>query len=182
MDIHQKRLQTPTTPAQVLNPVASALLDSQVLVIPRDELLWLMGQKPDLAMRVTKLVGLRRRRIENRLRNIMFRPNRDRILLLLAELLESHGQQVGEHWEIRLRLSHQELASLIGATRETVTVTLGQLQLERLIRIERRLIKVLDRNRLIAEANGAPIAVADMGSRVPAPKSAAARRGPLELK
>jgi CRP-like cAMP-binding protein len=168
--------------SQPRNEYAEAVLDSQVLVIPRDELLWLMGQKPDLAMRVTKLVGLRRRRIENRLRNIMFRPNRDRILLLLAELLDSHGQQVGEHWEIRLRLSHQELASLIGATRETVTVTLGQLQLERLIRIERRLIKVLDRKRLVAEANGSPISVPDKARHVPVPKSGVARGGPLELK
>jgi CRP-like cAMP-binding protein len=156
--------------SQPRNEYAEAVVDSQVLMIPRDDLLWLMGQQPDLALRVTKLVGLRRRRIENRLRNIMFRPNRERVLLVLAELLESHGQQNGNHWEIRLRLSHQELASLIGATRETVTVTLGQLQLERLIRVERRLIKVLDRNRLLAEANGSPTASVQRPSHAPIPK------------
>jgi CRP-like cAMP-binding protein len=59
---------------------------------------------------------------------------------------------LGPNWQIRLRLSHQELASLIGATRETVTIVLGQLQLEGFIRVKRRCITVLDRDRLAAES------------------------------
>jgi hypothetical protein len=43
---------------------------------------------------------------------------------------------------------------LIGATRETVTLTLGQLQDEKLIRVQRRRLAVLDRPRLAAEAAG----------------------------
>ena len=72
----------------------------------------------------------------------------------LLELLASHGRPAGRGWEIGLRLSHQELASLIGATRETVTGTLGRLQKERLIVVTRRRITVLDRGRLAAEVNG----------------------------
>jgi CRP-like cAMP-binding protein len=139
---------------QPRNEYAEAVTDAQVVVIPREELLWLMSQRPDVALHVTKLLGFRVRRIENRLRNIMFRSNRERIVALLLELLESHGQRHGTGWEIRLRLSHQELANLIGATRETVTVTLGKLQYERLVQVRRRKIVVLDRGRLQAEATG----------------------------
>src|SRR5439155_7688767 len=104
---------------------AEAVEEARVLAIPREEVLWLMGRRPDVAMHVTKLLGLRRRRIENRLRNILFRSNRERTVALLMELLEAHGQRMANGgWEIRLRLSHQELANLIGATRETVTGTL----------------------------------------------------------
>jgi CRP-like cAMP-binding protein len=130
---------------------AEAVEDSRIAAIPREDVLWLMEQRPDVALRVTKLVGLRRRRIENRLRNILFRSNRERIVSLLLELLEQYGQARGPFWEIRLRLSHQDLANLIGATRETVTVTLGQLQRDRLVRVDRKLITVLDRARLAAE-------------------------------
>jgi CRP/FNR family transcriptional regulator len=73
---------------------------------------------------------------------------------LLLELVQAHGELQGKCWEIRLQLSHQELSNLIGATRETVTLTLGQLQRENLILVRRRRITVLDRNRLTAEANG----------------------------
>jgi CRP-like cAMP-binding protein len=133
---------------------AEAVEDSHALAIPREELLWLMGRRPDVAMSVTKLLGLRLRRIENRLKNLLFRSNRERTVAVLLELLGSHGQLVGGRWEIGLRLSHQELANLIGATRETVTLTLGQLQKEGLVEVTRRRITVLDRGRLAAEGAG----------------------------
>jgi CRP-like cAMP-binding protein len=136
------------------NEFAVAAEPSRVVAIPRDDMLWLMGQRSDVMLSVTKLLGWRRRRIENRLRNILFRSNRERIVALLLELLETHGDSKGNVWEIRLQLSHQELSNLIGATRESVTLTLGQLQREKLILVRRRQIMILDRRRLTAEATG----------------------------
>jgi CRP-like cAMP-binding protein len=133
---------------------AEAVEDSQVVAIPRQDMLWLMGRRPDVALHVTQLLGLRRRRIETRLRNVLFRSTRERVAGLLLELVDSHGRQVAGGWEIRLRLSHQELANLIGATRESVTLSLGRLRAERLIRVSRRQIVVLDRAGLCAEAEG----------------------------
>jgi CRP-like cAMP-binding protein len=141
---------------QPRNEYAEAVGDCRVIALLREDLLWLMAQRPDVALSLTKLVGLRRRRIENRLRNVLFRPTRERLLSLLQELLEFHGRPAGGAWEIGLRLSHQELANLIGATRETVTLALGQFQREGLIRVNRRLITVVDRRRLEAAANGLP--------------------------
>jgi CRP-like cAMP-binding protein len=136
------------------NEHAEAADDSRVLAIPRGELLWLMGRRPDIALSVTKLIGLRLRRVENRLKNILFRSNRERTVAVLLELLDSHGRAERGRWEIDLRLSHQELANLIGSTRETVTLTLGQLQREGLIAVNRRRITVLARDRLAAQATG----------------------------
>jgi CRP/FNR family cyclic AMP-dependent transcriptional regulator len=130
---------------------AEAVTDSQILAIPRDDLLWLMGQRPDFALAITKLVGWRRRRIENRLRNVLFLPSRERLVRLLLELIESHGDRTGNQCVLRVRLSHQDLASLVGVTRETVTVVLGQLRATGLIRVHRRRIAVLDCQRLARE-------------------------------
>ena len=131
---------------------AEAVSEATVIALAREDLLWLIAQHADLSMKITKLVGLRRRRIENRLRNILFRSTRQRVAALLLELLESHGQAQGKGWMVRLPLSHQELANLIGATRESVTLTLGRLQVEGLIRMRRRHLVVLDRERLAGEA------------------------------
>jgi CRP-like cAMP-binding protein len=133
---------------------AEAAEATEVLAITREDLLRLFEQRPDVVMQITKLIGLRRKRVETRLRNLLFRSNRQRIAGLLLELLESHGERNGKGWAIRLPLSHQELAGLIGATRETVTITLGQLQLDGLIRVQRRRISVLDRDGLETEARG----------------------------
>ncbi len=133
---------------------AEAATDCEILVLPRWELLSLMERRPDVALSVTKLIGVRRRRIENRLRNVLFLSSRDRLLRLLAELVEAYGQWTGDRCQIRLALSHQELAGLVGVTRETVTATLGQLQAEGLILVQRRRITVLDYERLVDEGSG----------------------------
>ena len=147
----------------------------QVLVIPREDILALMGTRPDIALSVTKLIGLRRRRIETRLRNLLFLPSRDRMLHILLELAETHGDRTGNRVEIRVPLSHQDIASLIGVTRETVTLTLGQMQSEGLVEVSRRRIAIRDLARLRAEAGGAPVPDAHAAEQRVAGKSAAAR-------
>jgi CRP-like cAMP-binding protein len=138
---------------------AEAVEDSLVLAVPREDVLWLMERRPAVALHVTKLLGFRRRRIENRLRNILFRSTRERTISLVLELLDSHGGRSDRGgWEIRLKLSHQELANLIGATRESVTLALGRLQREGLIAVQRRTIRVPDRTKLAAAADDLPLA------------------------
>jgi CRP/FNR family cyclic AMP-dependent transcriptional regulator len=152
------------------NEYAEAVEEAEILAIPRDEMLAIMEQRPDIAMHVTKLVGLRRRRIENRLRNILFHSNRERVVALLLELIETHGEQEADGWQIRLELSHQDLANLIGATRETVTLTLLRMKQEKLIKSHRRRIKVIDRDRLAQELN---VMAPNPESPTPAPPGAA---------
>ena len=143
---------------------AEAMEECHVLAIPREVMLWLMHRRPEFSLSVTKLVGARWRKIQNRLRNIMFHSNRERVLLILAELLESHGRKGADGWEIGLRLSHQDLASLIGATRETVTLLLGQLQEEGIVQIRRRRIIITDPDRVIGRnSNRSPRSVHENG-------------------
>ncbi len=133
---------------------AEAAEPTEVLALRRDDVLRLLEQRSDVVLQITKLIGFRRKRVETRLRNLLFRSNRQRVAGVLIELLDSHGQRNGRGWEIALPLSHHELAGLIGATRETVTITLGQLQLDGLIRVRRKLITVVDRDGLATEAQG----------------------------
>jgi CRP-like cAMP-binding protein len=151
------------------NEFAEAVEASQVLAVPRDDVLWLMSRRPDIALHVTKLFGFRLRRIENRLRNILFRSTRERVAALLLELVDTHGQKDAEGWEIRARLSHQDLANLIGATRESVTVTLGQLQREGVLVVRRQCIRIVKRARLVAEVDARPPAAAEISSRAGLP-------------
>jgi len=123
---------------------AEATEPSSVLSLPTTELFWLMEQHPQMALSITKIIGLRRRRIENRLRNVLFYSSRDRLIHLLRELADAYGEQIGDLYEIRLPFSHHELAGLIGVSRETVTNVLGQLQLEGSVRVARRRITILD--------------------------------------
>ena len=119
---------------------AEAMEASHVIKLPRLELQQLMQEHADVAIGVTKLIGLRRQRIERRLKSLLFRSNRERLVHLLLELAEKYGRRGPEGVELSVKLSHQELASIIGSTRETVTVVLGELQNEGRVIIRRRQI------------------------------------------
>jgi CRP/FNR family cyclic AMP-dependent transcriptional regulator len=127
---------------------AETIEDSTVVLIPGDEVQRLMREHPDVSLGITKMIGLRRRRVEQRLKNLLFLSNRDRLTHLLLELAEQYGRPTNRGVELSIRLSHQDLASVIGSTRETVTVALGEMQVEGLLRVGRRKIEILDTNRL----------------------------------
>lgn len=124
-----------------------------LVLLPKEALSQVLRKYPELVLGVTKLIGLRRQRVEKRLRNLLFRSNRERVIHLLLELSEKYGQRTEAGITLNIRLSHQEMASIIGSTRETVTVVLGQLQKESLLKIARRRVIILDLDRLAGEVN-----------------------------
>ncbi len=135
---------------------AEAAEASQVILIPADEIRRMMNEIPEISLGITKLIGLRRRRIERRLKYLLFRSNRERLTHLILELAEKYGYATREGVALSIKLSHQELANIIGSTRETVTVVLGELQAEGSLRLGRRRIVLTDVKRL-AESVSAPV-------------------------
>ncbi|MEZ6078873.1 MAG: Crp/Fnr family transcriptional regulator [Pirellulaceae bacterium] len=129
---------------------AETVQNSTVVLLPGDHLRQLMEESPGLALGVTKLIGLRRKRVERRLRSLLFRSNRERLTQLLLDLTDQYGNATTEGVEMGIKLSHQDLASIIGATRETVTTVLGEMQSEGLLRIQRQKLILLDLPRLAA--------------------------------
>ncbi|MBX3424183.1 MAG: Crp/Fnr family transcriptional regulator [Pirellulales bacterium] len=127
---------------------AEAIEKSLIVAIPRDLMVQLVEENPALSLGVAKLFGMRRLRIERRLKYLLFRSNRDRLIHLVLELAERYGRQTDAGVELKIKLSHQDLASVIGSTRETVTVLLGELQNEGLIQLGRRRLTILDLEKL----------------------------------
>lgn len=124
-----------------------AMAASVVIQIPVGEVQQFMKVSPAFSMDIARLIGVRRRRIERRLKNLLFRSNREKLVHLLLELVEQYGSQNGIGVELGIPLSHQELANVIGSTRETVTITLGHLRDEGLIHLARQriVLKRMDR-------------------------------------
>ncbi len=115
-----------------------------------------MAARPDVAFEITKLVGLRRQRIERRLKNLLFLPNYDRLVHLLLDLAEQFGVHTDDGIRLRVKLSHQDMANLIGSTRETVTVTLGQLRAEGSVECGRRKLTITNPRKLADSVNRQP--------------------------
>lgn len=138
---------------------AETMEKSTVVQIPRDILYEAMQKHAELAVGITKLMGLRRQRIERRLKSLLFRSNRDRLVHVLLELAEQYGEQTADGVLISLRLSHQDLASIIGSTRESVTVALGELQNDGTLIVKRRRVILTDLPALASSIDASPPAI-----------------------
>lgn len=122
--------------------LAETLDDALICAIRREDFTRYLREHPGLMVRLTKLMGFRLRKIQSRVEDLVFRDVPARLAHLLLELKKTDG--VPEGGGIRVKLTHQEMANLIGCSRETVSATLGQFRKRRLIRIDGRSITILD--------------------------------------
>lgn len=130
------------------NETAEAMEKTTAVVIPRNTVLHAMQNHPEVCRRLLEMVCSRVQNTENRIKSMLFRSSRDRLVSLLEELASRYGKQTQAGTLIDQKFSHQDLANLIGATRETVTITLGELQTEDLISVERRRITLRTQSQL----------------------------------
>ncbi len=105
---------------------AQAVAYSHVLIciISRQELIKMISSNPELGLRLTKIIGFRRRVIENRLENLVFRSVIEKLAALLLELKDQFGKETEAGVLIDITLTHKDLANLIGASRTTVSENL----------------------------------------------------------
>jgi CRP-like cAMP-binding protein len=87
----------------------------------------LSGNTPRL-MRVTRQIAERLKRAESRVEHLVFDDARSRLIAMLLELADDFGEKAGERVRLAICLSQADLASLIGATRQTVNAILTELR------------------------------------------------------
>lgn len=94
-----------------------------------DHFVALLNSRPDMAVRYSKLIGLRMKRFENRLVHILQKDVKTRLMLFLEQLLrdaKNHRQVSGSEVRIDNYLTHEEIAQLIGTSRQTVTTLFNE--------------------------------------------------------
>lgn len=123
---------------------AEALDDALICVIPRKDFDRYLAMHPNVTVKLTKLIGLRLKKIQSRVEDLVFRDVPARLAHLLLELRKSEGVAEGSGSRLRVKLTHQEMANLIGCSRETVSTVLGQFRDEALIRMDGRALVILN--------------------------------------
>ena len=132
-----------TAPATV-----TAATRSVILSLSRarfDELL----QKPRFARSLLDELCARCRAAWQQIELVSHRDAEARIRMALYRLCQSHGRSTDEGTRIDLRLTHRELANMVGVTRETATRALMRLEGLKLIQVDERFFVVAEPDRLI---------------------------------
>lgn len=120
---------------------AIALEAAVVTVVSREAFLKLLALVPTLGLNFIRLLSKRLARVERLLAESSHTWSYHRLARLLLQLSEKYGEEVPKGTLINLRLTHEDLANLIGTTRETVTTQLNRFRRMGLVsRQARRLI------------------------------------------
>lgn len=122
---------------------AETLDDALICVIPRKDFDQYLAMHPSVMYKLTKLIGLRLKKIQSRVEDLVFREVPARLAHLLSELGKTEGVAEKQGIRLNVKLTHQEMANLIGCSRETVSTIMGQFRDDGLIQTDGRTITIL---------------------------------------
>lgn len=91
---------------------------------------------PGLSIRVTKMIGFRRWKLENKLIDLLYGSVEQRLAKTILNLLDDFAVPHARGYLLKIKLTHQDFADLIASTRETVTATLTRLKNDGLLEVE----------------------------------------------
>ncbi len=128
---------------------ATTVDDAEIYLIPSNDFRQLLRRHPEIALKVIKVLGQRLRQAMELVRDLSFKQAPHRLAGLLLKLARESGSETADGTvEVDLSMSRQEIAEVVGTSRETVTRELKKLERAGIIRIDRRLVTILDRERL----------------------------------
>jgi CRP/FNR family transcriptional regulator, cyclic AMP receptor protein len=123
---------------------AEALEDTLVLSIAAPTLLAYMRNHPQLTVWLNHQLSRQRHSLDRRRRDLVFLEVSQRLAQALLQLARDDGEPNDSGMRIRGKMSHQDLAHLVGSTRETVTKILGEFRNAGLLELGYRRIVVTD--------------------------------------
>lgn len=125
-----------------------AFEDTLLCGMHSQDFLALIRRQPEVMLHVMKVLAERLRAAQEEIADLAFRDVPGRLASLLLRLAQAYGDTSTSGQRLALRLTHQDMAAMIGSTRETVTAILSRFRDDRLIAFDHRHIVIRDREGL----------------------------------
>ena len=123
---------------------AEATEPSDICVLRREDLERLVRSNPGVGLAMMRVLSERLRACEERLEDIGLKDVPTRLAGLILQLAESEGVMTPEGPKIPAHYTHRQLASMIGASRESVTRAFTKLRRGGAVELKDRRIYVRD--------------------------------------
>ena len=127
---------------------ATAVSDTVLYELSHTEMISWLEQYPAVAKHLLEALARRLRRTNEALADLVFSDVPGRVAKALLDLSTRFGQQVDEGLRVAHDLTQEELAQLVGASRETVNKALADFAARGWVRRDGRAIVLLDLDRL----------------------------------
>jgi len=133
---------------------AEAVTDARVASIQKAALERVIKSNPEFALRLFSSLSERLRQSDEVIQSLLHREVANRLATLLVNLGERFGEENGADLLIDVRLTHQDLASMIASTREAVSKVMSEFQRDGVVESRNRRITIIDRGALVKRASG----------------------------
>ena len=112
----------------------------------------LLSQRPEVASRLLAALARRLRRTNEAMADLVFSDVPGRVAKALLDLAQRFGVQTDDGLRVTHDLTQEELAQLVGASRETVKKALADFASRGVLRMDGRAVVILDLERLTRRA------------------------------
>jgi len=127
---------------------ATAVAETQLMGLGNDSLTGLLTGRPEVAKALLGALAKRLRRTNEHLADLVFTDVPGRVAKALLDLAERFGRPVDNGIMVSHDLTQEELAQLVGASRETVNKALADFATRGWLKLEARAVLLLDVDRL----------------------------------
>ncbi len=131
---------------------ATAVTDVQIYALGHTDLTTWVSGRPEVALSLLKQISSRLRRTNEVIGDLVFSDVPGRVAKALLDLSSRFGVESEEGVHVGHDLTQEELAQLVGASRETVNKALADFAGRGWIRLEARAVVLLDLERLARRA------------------------------
>jgi CRP/FNR family transcriptional regulator, cyclic AMP receptor protein len=132
---------------------ATTVTTSTLASLDHDDLRPLLIERPGVAVQLLKALAQRLRRTNEAMADLVFTDVPGRVAKALLDLSAKFGVPEDGATRVRHDLTQEELAQLVGASRETVNKALSEFAHRGWLRIEGRSVLLLDPERLARRAH-----------------------------
>ncbi|MFL6114446.1 MAG: Crp/Fnr family transcriptional regulator [Catenulispora sp.] len=127
---------------------ATALVDSTLLGLSSDELTPWLAARPDVARALLRAIARRLRRTNDSMSDLVFSDVPGRVAKALLDLSARFGTPAEDGIHVAHDMTQEELAQLVGASRETVNKALADFAGRGWLRLEARAVVLTNVERL----------------------------------
>jgi CRP/FNR family cyclic AMP-dependent transcriptional regulator len=131
---------------------ATAVTNARLARLPKAALHSWVRDRPEIAMQLLRVVARRFRRTNNMLADLIFVDVPGRLAKQLLQMAQRFGSIEGAQLRVTHDLTQEELAQLVGASRETVNKALAEFASRGWLRLEGKSVVIRDRERLARRA------------------------------
>ena len=122
----------------------TTIVPSALVILERDFFMGFLEKYPAVAIRLLHLLAHRLRAADTFLEEVLFFDSETRLAKRVMALKDIYGKADGDSVQIELKVSQQEIANLVGVTREQVNKHLKKWERAEIIRLEHGRLTILN--------------------------------------